>query len=93
MYCVSSPWAYSCCGSSKCTSASVLPGLYIRVSIDRNVFFFLGGGGNWLGEVHPIDRGLGFLPLLQENVCVPLSKHIYLSVFTGMQELSLCHLF
>ena len=27
----------------------------------------------------------------QEKISVPLSKHIYLSVFTGRQELSHCH--
>ena len=31
--------------------------------------------------------------LLQESVSVPLSKHIYSSVFTGRQEFALCHYF
>ena len=34
-------------------------------------------------------KGKAFPP--QENVSVPLSKHLYLSVFTSRQELSQCH--
>ena len=43
--------------------------------------------------MRPIEKGLGLLPLPQESVSVPLSKHIYLLVFTGRQELSLCQYF
>ena len=38
-----------------------------------------------------LGRGRG--PSPQENVSVPLSKHIYSSVFTDRQELTLCHYF
>ena len=38
-----------------------------------------------------LGRGLG--PSPQESVIVPLSEHIYSSVFTGRQELSLSHYF
>ena len=38
-----------------------------------------------------LGRGLG--PSPQESVSVPLSEHIYSSVFTGRQELSQCHYF
>ena len=38
-----------------------------------------------------LGRGLG--PSPQESVIVPLSKHIYSSVSTGRQELSLSHYF
>ena len=36
-----------------------------------------------------LGRGLG--PSPQESVRVPLSKHIYSSVFTSRQGLNLCH--
>ena len=35
--------------------------------------------------------GRGLKPSPQENISVPLSKHICLPVFTVRQELSLCH--
>ena len=38
-----------------------------------------------------LGRGLG--PSPQESVNVFLSKHIYLSMSTGRQELSQCHYF
>ena len=37
----------------------------------------------------PLVGVWGFSP--QEKVSVPLAKYIYLVVFTGRQELSLCH--
>ena len=49
------------------------------------------GGEDGKGGVHP-RYGSGGLPS-QDNVSVPLSKHIYLSVFTGREELSQCHYF
>ena len=50
------------------------------------------GGGREGGRGKCIlDGGLG--PSPQENVSVPLSKHIHLSMITGRQELSLCQNF
>ena len=46
----------------------------------------VGGGGKCT-----LGRGLGSSP--QESVIVPLSEHIYSSVSTGRQELSLSHYF
>ena len=58
----------------------------IRVP-SRNVFF----GGKMVRGKCTLGRGLG--PCPQENASVPLSKHIYSSVFTDRQELILCHYF
>ena len=53
--------------------------------LSRNMFF----GGKMAQGKCALGRGLG--PFPQENVSVPLSKHIYLSVFTVRQELSQYH--
>ena len=56
--------------------------------------FYLGtgfGGEDGRGK-YALDIGV-WGSLLQESVSVPLSKHIYSSVFTGRQELSQCHYF
>ena len=37
--------------------------------------------------------GRGLEPSPQESVSVPLSEHIYSSVFTGRQELTVCYYF
>ena len=53
----------------------------------------LSGNGFLEGEMvrgkYTLGRGMG--PSPQENVSVPLSEHIYSSMFTGTQELTLCH--
>ena len=59
-----------------------LTGFYLRTS-------FL-GGEDGKGKC-ALGRGLG--PSPQESVSVPLSEHIYSSVSTGRQELSLSHCF
>ena len=48
-------------------------------------------GGKMVRGKCTLGRGVG--PSPQESVSVPLSKHIYLSVSTGRQELSQCHYF
>ena len=48
------------------------------------------GGEDGRGKC-ALGRGLGSSP--QESVIVPLSEHIYSSVSTGRQELSLSHYF
>ena len=60
--------------------------IHTRV-LSRNEFF----GGKMVRGKCTLDRGLG--PSPQESVIVPLSEHIYLSVSTGRQELSLSHYF
>ena len=69
-----------------------IPLMKLRVKIiiikvlSRNEFF----GGKMVRRKCTLGRGLG---PSQESVSVPLSKHIYLSVSTGRQELSQCHYF
>ena len=49
--------------------------------LSRNGFFFFWGGGKMVKGKCALGRGLG--PSTQGSVSVPLSKHIYSSVFTG----------
>ena len=58
----------------------------IRVQ-SRNVFW----GGDGRGK-YALGIGVWGNPL-QESVSLPLSEHIYSSVFTGTQEFALCHYF
>ena len=56
---------------------------------DSYTGFYLGTGFGVGGRWYTLDRSLG--PPPQENVSMPLSKHVYSSVLTGRQGLTLCH--